>query len=658
MKIKKFVALLLVCSMMTPIASASSVLEENGSTFEGNFVISDTESSNVDLSQIEIEVYQSTPTDQVVPDYIEYEETYLYSVYTDADGKFSFSIPSQTFSITIVLDSLPTGMGIRQQSKLYHANTTSDTFSLYEIVDAEMNMAALNVTPEVTFLARDGNPVLSDYDISYDLQLKGNDTVIAIGTAHLPGNVDIDISTTCDLSDFSTVEKCNQLYLAGLIDEEDQILAAVSLLSGTESNLTQADVHDYEPEECGTAAADLLAEYKESNKYSLASNAVKNAVNNALSRKIDQPASSVLSDESRAEIAASVPSKSNSYFTVYYNDGVSEATATQTLSFLTNIRSKALEEGFKLPRLETGKNTLQVYLFSETSGYNGITYATNISNGTAASYIEIWGIDNWSAQWGETVAHEYFHAIQNAYFYYNNWFKEAGAVWFAAKYANSIERAKSKFNSYFSNCALGIEHSDNNYGAGVFPMAIDVAYGGTSTIRKIYENLDRNNANINASMLRDNITDAIQSYDSTGSFERTLEITAAYITYPSHFYRKIIPSGASWDNTRKKTGTSPSSTNLSSFGCQPVKYTASSSTPKTMSIIIDFAGMYTDGKTSARVVLKSGNNITPIGDKTTNSRYTAEITNFCTRGNSVIDIVPIYYNSTWACTATISVSYS
>lgn len=189
-------------------------------------------------------------------------------------------------------------------------------------------------------------------------------------------------------------------------------------------------------------------------------------------------------------------------------------------------------------------------------------------------------------------------------------------------------------------------------------MAIDVAFGGTSTIRNIYENLDRYNANVNASMLRDNITDAIQGYDSTGSFERVLEITAAYITYPGHFYRTIIPSGTAWDNTRKKTGTSPSSTNLSSFGCQPVKYTASSSTPKTMSIIIDFAGMYTDGKTSARVVLKSGNNITPIGDKTTNSRYTAEITNFCTRGNSVIDIVPIYYNSTWACTATISVSYS
>lgn len=661
MKAKQVIAVLLACSLLTPMTfTVHASGEEEPSKFEGSFVVTDTESVDADLSQIEVEVYRSIPKPQVVADYIEYEETYLYSVYSDAEGKFSFEIPSQTFSITVALDSLPSGVGIKQQSKLYHSDTVSDTFGLYEIADANMIATTLDAAPEVTLLAKDGSPLLADYDVSYSPQLRGDDAVLLSGTVHLQGDIIFDASTTFDLSELSFFEKNEQLYLTGLIDEEDRILELASLLSGPDLNSAQAGSDFYEPAECGTMAADLLAEYKESERYASTSNTVKHAVDHALAREVDLTVNSNLNSsvENGVATAASVPYKSNAYFTVYYNDGVPQATATQALAFLTNIRSKALANNFKLPRLESGKSTLQVYLYSQSSPNRGVTYATDLVDGTAASYIEIWGITNWSAEWGETVAHEYFHAIQNAYFYYNNWFKESTAVWFAAKYANSIERAQSKFNNYFTNCHTGLESDGNQYGSGVFPMAIDVAFGGTATIRKIYENLDIHNANINKSMLRDEITSAIRSYDSDGSFERAFEITSAYITFPSHFYRTIIPSGATWDNTKKPNGTSPYTVNLSSYGCKPVEYKATSNTPKTVSIVINYSGTASSTKTSARVVFKSSSGITPIGNKTTNSRYTAEITNYGKNGNHTVDIVPIYYNSAFSCTATISVSYS
>jgi len=299
-----------------------------------------------------------------------------------------------------------------------------------------------------------------------------------------------------------------------------------------------------------------------------------------------------------------------------------------------------------------------VYLYPQSNSEGrGLTYSVERMDGTAASYIEIWGMTSWSPEWGETIAHEYFHAIQNAYFYYNSWFKEASAVWFAARYSNSIARAQGKFNEYFAKCAEGIEDADNEYGAGVLPMAIDVAFGGPATIRKIYENFDIHNANINASMMRDDIASAIRSYDSSGSFERALEITAAYITFPYHFYSSIIPDTETpWTNDLKEIGSTSKSINLSSFGCRPVNYTATTSTPKTMGIVIDFDGIST-AKTSARVVFKSGNNITPVGRTSIDSVYTAEITNFGTNGNSIIDVVPIYYNSSFSCTANISITY-
>jgi len=655
MKVKRLIALIVICAFLTPTVFATPRSgERRTSVFEGSFVASDLGTAETDLSQIEVKVYQCIPKPQVVKDYIEYDNTYLYSVYSDEEGNFSFEIPAQTFFVSIVLETLPANTGVKQKSKLYHSDTGADTFSLYQIADVSMSVDALDEEPNIALLAEDGDMLLAEYDVVYTPRLS-NDDVLLEGMVNLQGGVVFNVSTEFDLSNLSKVEKSEQLYLAGLISEEEHILDLASMLSMDNISSDPMEKHIHEPDECGTWVVDKLAEYKESEKYELSLPAVKQAVDDALAPKMDLMVSAGVEKDVRT---SNPPYEDNDYFTVYYYDGVEKDAAEETLALLTSLRSQALLRGFKMPRLQSGKSTLQVYLYPQSNSEGrGLTYSVERMDGTAASYIEIWGMTSWSPEWGETIAHEYFHAIQNAYFYYNSWFKEASAVWFAARYSNSIARAQGKFNEYFAKCAEGIEDADNEYGAGVLPMAIDVAFGGPATIRKIYENFDIHNANINASMMRDDIASAIRSYDSSGSFERALEITAAYITFPYHFYSSIIPDTETpWTNDLKEIGSTSKSINLSSFGCRPVNYTATTSTPKTMGIVIDFDGIST-AKTSARVVFKSGNNITPVGRTSIDSVYTAEITNFGTNGNSIIDVVPIYYNSSFSCTANISITY-
>ena len=90
---------------------------------------------------------------------------------------------------------------------------------------------------------------------------------------------------------------------------------------------------------------------------------------------------------------------------------------------------------------------------------------------------------------------------------------------------------------------------DTKYGNGVFPMAIDVAYGGSATIRKIYERLNSvGSKDMSETQLENAITWAIQQYDSSGSFAEAFKKLGAYITLPDHFFASVIPSNASWSN--------------------------------------------------------------------------------------------------------------
>ena len=274
------------------------------------------------------------------------------------------------------------------------------------------------------------------------------------------------------------------------------------------------------------------------------------------------------------------------------------------------------------------KDSPECMMFVEEVGENNIGYTQNIE--------------------GEDVlAHEYFHAVQNAYFKQNGWFKEAAAVWFAAKYSGSITRAKGQFEKYLSSPETTMQ--DTKYGNGVFPMAIDVAYGGSATIRKIYERLNSvGSKDMSETQLENAITWAIQQYDSSGSFAEAFKKLGAYITLPDHFFASVIPSNASWSNGHinryTPTTTEKSiSVTLESFGLKPFELRPNSSTsPQDLEVVIDFSGVRSTTNSVRFVKETASGSIIPFGTDATAVRYSAVINPFGNATSAANNIVDLY----------------
>ena len=190
---------------------------------------------------------------------------------------------------------------------------------------------------------------------------------------------------------------------------------------------------------------------------------------------------------------------------------------------------------------------------------------------------------------------------------------------------------------------------DTKYGNGVFPMAIDVAYGGSATIRKIYERLNSvGSKDMSETQLENAITWAIQQYDSSGSFAEAFKKLGAYITLPDHFFASVIPSNASWSNGHinryTPTTTEKSiSVTLESFGLKPFELRPNSSTsPQDLEVVIDFSGVRSTTNSVRFVKETASGSIIPFGTDATAVRYSAVINPFGNATSAANNIVDLY----------------
>lgn len=374
-------------------------------------------------------------------------------------------------------------------------------------------MATLDETPLVTLFNRNEEKVFAPVEFSPRFsQRSDNPNGVTVSGTVLAGNsTAIDVSSEIDLDAFDDVDRIEQLYSAGLLSDAARIDTYLDLIESGSLTL-----------DCIPYVMNVCNQYYETQNLSQVAVENINTVYSAQSAELD------------AALAALTDSNESDHFKLYYDStDVSSSVATKILNFLEDMYDISVSLGFRTPVLESGFSKTRVYIDTganpEGSG-RGYTYAVETNGNHAASYITIWNFRTsnsvWS-QWKETIAHEYFHAVQYAYYYHENWFREASAVWFAAKYSGSITRAKDHFDSYFENIRKSI--SNYPYGAGVLPMAIDVAYGGDTTIRRIYERMDSNGASTETA-LRNCITWAIQKNDSSGSFAEAYKKIGAYVT--------------------------------------------------------------------------------------------------------------------------------
>ena len=98
-KIRRVTCVILALVLLLS-ANAYAVDDLGESTFTGTIIVDSESPKLLNLGEIEIEVYQSTPieTDE---SYTIYSEEYAFSVYPDENGIFTFDRPSSVFSITV-----------------------------------------------------------------------------------------------------------------------------------------------------------------------------------------------------------------------------------------------------------------------------------------------------------------------------------------------------------------------------------------------------------------------------------------------------------------------------------------------------------------------------------------------------------------------------
>lgn len=163
-----FTCFLVLIILSTSILNISAInIQANFGVFSGT-VSADIVEQSTSLENIKIDIYSST-LDQQDPSLglKGYAHEYVFSIYTNEDGSFSFTKPSFEFLVIIDIDSLPDGYGIEKGTYFYKRGESTDTFLLRPISDVSVKYNPVyDNYIEVTAVTSDGTTILVPYSIN------------------------------------------------------------------------------------------------------------------------------------------------------------------------------------------------------------------------------------------------------------------------------------------------------------------------------------------------------------------------------------------------------------------------------------------------------------------------------------------------------------
>lgn len=248
----------------------------------------------------------------------------------------------------------------------------------------------------------------------------------------------------------------------------------------------------------------------------------------------------------------------NSFFRIHYENTMSitvaNAIANAFLAYKNHLNSLGFVDALPDSNFNSDPNNIKYNVYVTASSHsdpNTTGTATPISiveNRKCTSHIYLYNVTSIiNEDVKDAIAHEYFHAVQFAYnaSYPDNisrWFSEACATWYST-YMGNGENISNNISSYF---ALGFNarkliSNDYMYAKALFPLAIDIAYGGPETIRLINVYFSTINNNIDFATIKNAVNYAIQANNRTGTFDDVFKTFAIYCTAPNYYYQSRIP---------------------------------------------------------------------------------------------------------------------
>ena len=259
---------------------------------------------------------------------------------------------------------------------------------------------------------------------------------------------------------------------------------------------------------------------------------------------------------------------SNTYFTIHYDSSVDTLAEAQAVaSYFDAVRTQYINMGFNTPILETGETRFHVYLDPGDGGSSAAsTYKVNKSGNKCASYITIFDFVSLTDAVRQRIAHEYFHAIQNAYNHDSGWFKESMANWGKIIITGQSSTCNSQINSFIGSSDSLDSSTSIGYGAVVLPLAIHYKFGGSDTILAIYDEYETySSTSLSTNQIRTVVTDAIVSEGYSGSFNLAYRAMSSYVYRPSVWYTGLCSGASAWTNSTIVSKTTSSAGKTLSF---------------------------------------------------------------------------------------------
>lgn len=315
----------------------------------------------------------------------------------------------------------------------------------------------------------------------------------------------------------STVEKIENAYSCRKVDEHVKIQLLLQCMFDRER--LDGEYYSEAPIKSGTTSVEAIYRYM---------------------RKKDAHKETV--ELAKRYLSASTPSLNNVYsspsgfFKIHYSlvgkdavlkndmdvDGIPGYIKEIGLAFDNTKAVTCDSRGFRKPIVDRGKRSLDVYVF-DLKGKYGITFPQTYYSGkynnlrTASSFI---CIDNsYSNSKGfkkeredcmkVTAAHEFFHAVQNAYNVdADSWWKEASATWNEDEVFDSVNDYIQYLGGIFSSPGKSLEQS--SYSGVIFAKFLSENFGGYTMLRRIWDyqaTTSRNSVNAIDFTLRDKYKD-------------------------------------------------------------------------------------------------------------------------------------------------------
>ena len=640
-----FITISLFLQMSGIVTFAENIQLERENNFE---IIIHSEFSNLDLSGITIDVYAAEVSySDISTGYIEYDEEYSFSVETGTDGKASFNRPSEAFSITVCLDTLPSNLGIDHHTQFITSQTNVYEATLFEVENIDIERDSGEIAP--CFFDKNGNVVYADAEVTLiqnneetlhsinanKKQISYNETVVV---SYQDSQHTITDNIVYKYTD--NYDKIGYLLANKLISEDDyfellsQYILDDSLLSSISNSLD------------GTELYWKMMNY--SNKLN-----TKMTVN--MQKAIEKLSVSNLSEASLYQ------SSDNGHFRVYYDSSESTAAIAKAVAneFQAVDSLFCTSWGFRQPYYNTSTSYYKIYLVDTTS-YSGSTPLVgsqgsyiNISCDTAEHIYNDTGISGYPDAYKGVVAHEYMHAIFYRYgILYNTserqWMHESFASWAGIAYESDYSAFRtSAVKQFLSSTWQSLDYFTDggsydlrHYGSCVFPLYIQQQMGGYNTIKRILLSYSSSNSPFTA------INTGLQYYGY--SLSSAYAGCASYNYDATYFYSNTPDSGYyAWGSGDVyEFNTYPVSSSVThgvqGLACHYTQFNAPVNTNSTLTITVDYSGITGGAEAVLKTIRKTESGDNYINNRTISSnRCTIVQNNFGHYIAKSITIVPI-----------------